>query len=311
MTEVPSPLLDLIGQVYDAALDESLWAGLAEPITATFGSPSANVFTTSPASIVMLTRTANVDAVAKEYEAYYYQRDLWVQRVLGHRLGTVVDSGDLIADVELENSEFYCDYLRRADMFYVLGSVFPVSNGEIGALGIHRPRGASSYERSDKVLVSTFLPHLRRALQIRQRLVRPPIGLQADLAALDRSQLATAVVARDGRILYANPIAERLLRLQDGIMTVGGRIATRGRQAQDRLSALVHDAVDSASGKPGHGGGSMAIDREDRAPQMMSASYRAEITEKLIREEVHGETHEAEDRDEAGALLTVSEPRTS
>jgi hypothetical protein len=44
---------------------------------------------------------------------------------------------------------------------------------------------------------------------------------------------------------------------------------------------------------------------------MMSAPYLAEITEKLIREEVRGETYEAEDRDEAGALLTVSEPRTS
>jgi hypothetical protein len=47
-------------------------------------------------------------------------------------------------------------------------------------------------------------------------------------------------------------------------------------------------------------------------PQMMSAPYLAEITEKLIHEEeAHGETHEAEDRDEARALLTVSEPRTS
>ena len=41
------------------------------------------------------------------------------------------------------------------------------------------------------------------------------------------------------------------------------------------------------------------------------ATYLAEITEKLIREEVHGDTHEAEERDEAGMLPRASERRTS
>lgn len=117
---------------------------------------------------------------------------------------------DLIADSELERTEFFHDWCRRVDQYYILGSVFSLDGGSLAAVAVHRPHSSGNYDERDKALVALFLPHLQRALQLRRRLAEPGIAAGAALDALERSGMATVVVTRDGRVLYANREAERL-----------------------------------------------------------------------------------------------------
>lgn len=163
----------------------------------------------------ILSVTDNVNSRLDDYRAHYWQRDIWVERAV-QKIGMsqVGSSGDLVSDKEFAETEFYRDWCRYLDVFYVVGAVFPSGEGQLGVLGIHRPRSAGNYDAADKSLVARFLPHLERALRVRDHLARVSVTEQVSLAALARCQTATVLVQGDGRILYANPEAETLLRVR-------------------------------------------------------------------------------------------------
>jgi PAS domain-containing protein len=237
-------VLELIGHVYDAALDEKLWPGLAPQIAATFDSPSTALFTLSGSSASYLSCTANqTEAMRREYVEYYHRTDVWVAGGARHGLGEVVVGQQILPDRELEETEFYRDYVRRTEVFHLIGSVIPVSPDMPAVLGIHRPRAGIAYDRHDQALVARFLPHLQRALQIRQRLAEPDIAKGLAFDVLDRSATAALVVDRDARILYANREAERLLRSGGDLAAIGGRLALRRCAPADRLMALIRGVL--------------------------------------------------------------------
>jgi hypothetical protein len=138
----PDNLLELIGQAYDAAQDENLWPALLPQTAQTFDSTSAVLLTQDVATgkPKVLTYTENYDARSiDQYENYYYERDIWRERVLSKEIRGVFTSADLIMDAEFERSEFYNDYpSKRDNTFYVLGAFLPVTDDQAGR------RGASS-----------------------------------------------------------------------------------------------------------------------------------------------------------------------
>ena len=262
-------LLDLIGHTYDAALDSSQWEGLAPRIARTFNSSSTALFilNTRDGSAPSLSTTANyTQQILDDYKAHYWQHDLWVNSAKQIAPARVCTSKDLVADKALERTEFCSDWLSKLDIFYIVGAFFPVSDGEFAIYGTHRPRSLGHYEQNDADAVAAFLPHLQRALQLRRRLAQPEIERSATLEALDRTGTATLVVAGNGRILYANPQAERLLCSGDAIRAVDGRLGTTDRASSQRLAALVGRVTETASGRGSAAGGAMAVSRGDRLP---------------------------------------------
>jgi hypothetical protein len=164
-------------------------AGLGQTLARHFNSSStAFHLRDSPSGHTrLLGMTDNYDAKAiASYETYYYRHDPWAARAAKLALGAIVTSADLISDDEFVRTEFYQDWLARR-VFYVLGSVFPVEGGQLGALGIHRSRADGPYGCEEKRLAEKLLPHLRRSLQLRYRLSEAGIERKAALEALDHS----------------------------------------------------------------------------------------------------------------------------
>jgi DNA-binding CsgD family transcriptional regulator len=263
-------VLDLIGQVYDTALDDRLWPTFAPEIAAVFDATSASVFTRNlrHGAVDLLSMTANFDSLAlQSYASHYAQHDVWVARAGAIGPSKVFTSKDLVEDRTFELTEIYNDYCKPSgNIFYMVGSFVPIANDEIGVIGVHRPRALGPFEEDSKALVETFLPHLQRAMQLRRRLAEQEIAKGVTFDVLDRSATAALVVGRDTRILYANREAERLLQSGADLAAIGGRLALRRRAPADRLTALVRGAVDTAASAGTAPGGAMAIERDDHLP---------------------------------------------
>jgi DNA-binding CsgD family transcriptional regulator/PAS domain-containing protein len=273
-------LLHLVDQVYEAALDDKLWSGLAREIARTFDSPST-------ALQIRKVARDEVELLGPDREPapigdggiprLLLAARVWVDRALELGMSRVVASSDMISDAEVERTEFWQDWSRKVDQFYIVGAMFPVAEAEIGGLWIHRPRASGTYEEDDKHQVGLFLPHLQRALQVRRRLAAPGIAHHATLDALERTGTATLVASRDGRILYANRLAEAVLRNGDAIRVIGGRLATIDRSATERLTMLVRDAATPLLDAKGASCGALSIARADRLPlTLLVAPFRPE-----------------------------------
>jgi DNA-binding CsgD family transcriptional regulator len=237
-------LLNLIDEVYDAALDEGRWAAIAPGIAKAFGSTSTNLQIQRVGdSSRILSMTENVKSRFEEYRDHYWHTDIWVERAIA-RVGVskVGSSADMVTDREFEETEFYRDWCRHLDVFYVVGAVFPTGRGELGVLGVHRPRASGTYESHEKYLVSRFLPHLQRALRVRDHLAQSEVQRQISELALDRSETATLLLSSDSRIIYSNPKAEELLMDGRAIRSKNGRLTAAGRLESEQLSALIREA---------------------------------------------------------------------
>ncbi|MDE2351146.1 MAG: hypothetical protein KGL66_04585 [Alphaproteobacteria bacterium] len=142
-------VLDLVGHLYDAALDDSLLPSLATRIATCFEAQSTVVaLRRVPTGIgAFVTQTDNYSAKNVEaYNAHYWQTDVWAQRGADFGFGKIVASKDIVTDAELEHTEFHADWLREIGIFYLVGSVFAVSRDEIAILGIHRTRVSGGLE---------------------------------------------------------------------------------------------------------------------------------------------------------------------
>ncbi|HTV28324.1 MAG TPA: helix-turn-helix transcriptional regulator [Xanthobacteraceae bacterium] len=263
-------LLNLIAYIYDAALDENLWTGVAPQISRAFNAHSTAVQLrdTKSGAIELLSITDNYDPKSLiRYQSYYGARDIWVQRATDIGLSTIVSSHDMVADDEFQRSEFYNDWCREnGDLFYIVGAMFPVIDGQVSGIGIHRGPKAGAFQALDKQSVAKFLPHLQRALQIRQRLTSVAVQRDAALEGLERSATAMIVADRSGRLLYASSAAEVLLRTGDGLGATRARVFANDRLCGQRLSSMIREAADTAANGGAGSGGVVAVPRSERLP---------------------------------------------
>ena len=216
----------------------------------------------------ILVSTENYGSAALEqYSDYYHQRDAWLQPSLKFGFGLVFTSADLLPDSEFERTEFYNDFQRgNGDGFYVLGSFFPLLRDQSGLGVIHRPRSRGNYDEGERRRGIEFMPHLVRALQIRHRLAQDAIERHAALDALERSRTAIMLVTADSAILFANRLAETMLRTSDAIRSIDGRLMTSAPSATTRLAMLIRGAVATACGREGSAGGTVSIARAEGLP---------------------------------------------
>ena len=287
-------LLQVIENVYEAALEEGRWDQLAPQIADTFQSTSTTLLMQHADQPQILSVTKNIENGMNEYRDYYWQRDIWVQR--GHQLGLsrVAASKDIVSDSEFQETEFYHDWCRKLGVFYVVGAVFPAGENKLGVLGIHRPRSVGTYEEDDKHLVAKLVPHLQRALRIRDQLAQSAVQRRVSVDTLDRCDTAALLVTADGLVVYANRYAEALLADGTAICQRNGRLTGVRETENARLSALIREATRIGSAHSADG--IMALRRLNQQPlSVLVAPFR-----------MHWAGHPA-----AGAIVFIRNPNRS
>jgi DNA-binding CsgD family transcriptional regulator/PAS domain-containing protein len=272
MTFVDHGLSALIGQLYDAAVDSTLWVGMAPTIAAAFDANSAVLKLHDGANVQLLECTDNlqVPPARQDWASHWHQNDLWVDRAVSRSVETIFTDRDLVTPQEQRESGFYQEWLRELDIFHVVGTLFPVGGGALGVLGIHRPRPADHFGEKERQRAAFLLPHLQRAFQLSQRL--SSIQHEAALEALNRIDTGVLVANQSGYVLYANAIAEQQLRSARAIGAPGGRIRIQDGGLHERLMRLIQSCVSTAAGRSGPLGSALKIPRTDRLPLTLTVS---------------------------------------
>jgi DNA-binding CsgD family transcriptional regulator/PAS domain-containing protein len=254
---------------FDAALDEALWPGFASSIAGIFGgnSTALRVRNTDLTAPRVISLTSNYSQIAlDEYERHYWRHDLWVARGAAIGPGRVLTSEQVVEDREMERSEWAEWCHRRLNVRHMVGAVVPLSSDAIGVIGVHRSAQQGAFGETERKLLSAFLPHLRRALLVYHRLNALGIERQAAIETANRTAMAVIVADAEGRVLSANPAAERLLRQGGGLRAVAGRLAAAEGTASERLRRLIRGAAEAAAGRGLSSGGALLLSRAGRLP---------------------------------------------
>ncbi|TWT11517.1 hypothetical protein [Reyranella sp. CPCC 100927] len=257
----------LIGDLYDAALGHRPWDDVGPDLVRLVGGRTLLLSVHSPLgeAVDLVTTLGMAADDLQQYSAYYAQHDIWAQSAMRQGLFGQPLTGDQLVDSHtFERSLFYNEFLRpKVNIHHVAGSLMALDSGDFSVIGIHRPRDGAAYDPADIQALGRVLPHLQRALEVRQKLQHPAAPDRSLLAAFDWLSLGVVLLGATGKLIHANASGSAILAQGDGLMrSVAGLRAARGDDDK-RLQALLAGARQTTLNGVGvHGaGGHLSVSR--------------------------------------------------
>lgn len=218
----------LVGGVYDAVVDPALWTDAVDAIRREFRFHIAMMGVHKlPSGEAVVNVSANVPA---PYVASIVGYGLEILEVWG---GAAAVSAVPVEEPILQSpryppnwreNRFYIEWCKPLGLIDQVG--IPLANdrktiAHIG-LGIHETRGPVEPETMGDLRL--LAPHLRRAVQISRLLDMTTNAAATFEAALSAMSAGAVLVDATMKIVYANPVARRMLEASDAIRMAEGRM---------------------------------------------------------------------------------------
>jgi DNA-binding CsgD family transcriptional regulator len=204
----------IIDDLYGGALDDRIWTRAAIAIGDFVQATGIHFFAFNPSKgNVIRDETHRMDPrIAAVYREYYFTKDILVEPFLRIPVGEPTAEYNLVPLDAWQKSEIYNDLAVPYDTPYVLTTLLHRSADRIVALSLktssrHGPFHAHEAERLKRVI-----PHIRRALEIKDRLAASEVRADTLAKSLDSLSFGILVVDARGYVIEANAIAEEIFR---------------------------------------------------------------------------------------------------
>ena len=125
--------------------------------------------------------------------------------------------------------------------------------GGVYALGIHRPRRASPFDRTATEVLQRLLPHIGRALQVRGRLDMGRQAVTGAATTLDGLAFGVVQLSAAGRLVTANRAALDMMAANDGLLVTAGAVHALSLGDDDRLQRAIAQAARTTGGEAARG----------------------------------------------------------
>lgn len=234
-------LSNLIGEIYDCALDPQAWPQTCRAIAALCDSAGGGICVHDMRHVKndqLFVFGYQPDFLAK-LGSHYAQSPMAVADVVA-RIG---DVSVLSMDQEaLSESRFFREVLQPFDLQDIIWFPALRTAGRMASLHASRSMQASKYQAPDVSLFKLLAPHVCRALAISDLLdIRT---LRSEMLERTLDGLATGVflTADDGRVVYMNQAAERQIQAGTAIRLVNNRLAPTDGAARAALWAAIASA---------------------------------------------------------------------
>lgn len=245
-----------------------LYSGLSGPdpwvdfLTVIRGQLKANfatiIITPPDAQQPAIVLTPGVPEFELEGARRYFSLDPFV----GLPEGEVVSINEFIGKERYLSSAFYQKYVSRYGIEDILGIDLLARSGFQLRMRVCCPEGRGGFSEQDRQWLGYFVPHLRAALNLYERLEIQKGEENIYDSAVEQLSIGSIMLDSAGKVIRCNQIARRLLDEQDGIRLLNNRLVfddgcldrgfrdfLRGRDAQasSRVSFL---QAERTSGKP-------------------------------------------------------------
>ena len=246
-------LNSVIGDIYEASTNENNWQSVGKTLFTCLGADagtlrlqgddgrSVNVFETRPDEDHYADYYLNIDPVRSALSKIAPRQDAEATVLV---IDELVDSG------RYRRSEFYRDFARPNGQEHMLLGV--VGDRDHTVVGFFRD--GLAFGAKERTTLSRLLPHVKRALQLRQRLHQSEFDARLSYTAFEALPGSAIVVDADCNVLFANTSATRSFSrrgLPISLVTAlsgGTKLVVDNRDAAARLRAMVRDAAHGGSG---------------------------------------------------------------
>ena len=246
-------LADVVATAYEAASGGSTWFDFGNALCGLLGAQRCTLRLVDGSLTNLL---APADAADAAYRAHFHRVDPYRKHAAEAKArphpNTAQIGALIIPPSELYRTEYFNDYAARHGQHHMLG-------GSVGLrrplpIGLHRDAAAGAFTDVDRRALEHVLPHLQRALQLRERLALQAGTNAISTAALDALPACVIVVDGTMRVVHANAAGADLTSPGRSGLTIsraafgGMQLSARHRDDNDALRRLIVRTVAGGSG---------------------------------------------------------------
>jgi DNA-binding CsgD family transcriptional regulator len=234
-------LSDLIGIIYDAAVDPSLWEGAIE---------RAAYFVGGTGAALICKDVGARNAVAQHEFGFQRLPVALFEPIYAaaepHFLGDIeqpIATTDLIPVGELRRTELYRQWAQPQGLVDFISAVLDRTTISSAIFGVFRHERNGLVDDRARRQMRLIAPHIRRAVLI-DRMFEFKAGEVATFVdALDGLSTGMYLVDADGRLIHANAAGSALLAAGDILRSIGGRLVA----SETRVQRTLRDVFAAAS----------------------------------------------------------------
>ena len=237
---------ELLGLIYEAALEPESWAMALSAIRETY---DANF-------VSLIVRPGTGDDLGLIVSASGDHRaldpntpPLSMSPFSGLPPNRVVTVDDVLTETDWRASEYFNAWCAPHDVYHVMAVDIQTRDGGVYGLRITRGQAAAGFSEAERSRCLVLLPHLRRALDLHLSINQ---DRQVNLLygqAMAHLMVGAIVLDEHGRVLECNPMAKAIVDTNDGLVIKGDQIEATYAADNRRLQRLVRDVIEHA-GKP-------------------------------------------------------------
>lgn len=244
VTSDPAELSKVIGDIYDAAMEPTLWQRALGSICQFVGGSSAALFwhdsATQRSEALYL---FNEDA---HYTQLYFEKYMPMNPVFPAatfmEAGVVHTTNDIIPQDELEKTQFYKEWIEPQGIVDAIAVNLEKGTMRSSLLNIRTDKNIGMADKCMRQRLELLVPHVQRAVAIGRLFDQGEAKRDALTQTLDHVEAAVVLVGADGTIVHANDPATRMLAEGKLIAQENGRL-----RALSREDGVLHNAFASAA----------------------------------------------------------------
>jgi PAS domain-containing protein len=294
----------LIEMVYAAALHPDRWEVFLDRLAeALRGSASLLHYDTEGHTGAVAAVARVTPETQKLYVDYYHGLDPWggsprMRERL--RAGDCYLGQELVDERQYQRSEYLNDFAVPNGVAHIAGVTVAVRGGSTAShLTLHRPATAALFGLHELRTLRLLAPHLVRAMQVHARLSQLESRVTIHADALDRLPTGVFLLDSDGRVLFANRAANRVLTARDGLTLDGGHLRAASSDGTRTLRDLITSGLAPGRTALAASGGACRVSRPSGLRDLVLLVCPVRSSEGLPGS-----------RDDTAAIVFVTDPET-
>jgi DNA-binding CsgD family transcriptional regulator/PAS domain-containing protein len=230
-------LSDLIGDLYDAAMNPSLWPDVLAAAVDFVGGCGAGLF--SKDATAQRGSLHYAIGIEPRYQKSYFDKYVALDPATNGHLFAEIEvpmaTADLVSYSEFIESRFYREWARPQGLVDFVSAVLDRSATSVAMFGVFRHERNGVVDAKARDRMRLIIPHVRRAVLIGRMFDLKAAEAASFADALDGLSAGMCLVGADGRVIHANAAARAIFGAGDILRVVGGRLVARDAQVQQTL----------------------------------------------------------------------------
>lgn len=252
MANIENSTSNLISQTYESVMNATGFQNYIENLQAAFQLKSVTM-------VIRHVETQDVKGLwttgierkwVESYALDYAREDILAHHIMVSPIAHFYASNlDVSHPENFPETRFFREWVLPQEIGCVAGAVVLQEGEWVTQVIIQRGSNQALFERGELEQLNELMPHLQKAIQMRQRFVDLQIGQNFLIGGLNVLSMATFLFNEKGMVAHLNQSAETLLGNDSGILLHNNYLRTQNHDVTRQLNLEIFKAIDASRGK--------------------------------------------------------------